>query len=93
MIHAIVMINAQADRIPEAAQEIADLEGVDRVYSCAGDIDLIAMVNVRDHPRIAEVVTRGINRVEGVVNTRTHIAFASYASSDIEAAFSLGSDD
>lgn len=44
MITAIVLISADVDRIPEVAQEIADLEGVTEVYSVAGDADLIAMV-------------------------------------------------
>ena len=45
MVTAIVLIDVEADRITEAAQQIADLPGVDQVYSCAGDVDLVA-----DHP-------------------------------------------
>ncbi|RVW05615.1 Lrp/AsnC family transcriptional regulator [Rhodococcus xishaensis] len=90
MINAIVLIHAEADRIPETAQAVADLAGVSEVYSCAGDIDLIAIVRVRDHAQIAEVVTERINRVQGVVKTATHIAFQSYSSADVEAGFSIG---
>lgn len=90
MINAIVMIDAEAHAIPETAQAVADLEGVTEVYSCAGDVDLIAIVRVRDHQGIAEVVTQRINKVQGVLNTATHIAFQSYSSSDIEAGFSIG---
>ncbi|TQF73564.1 Lrp/AsnC family transcriptional regulator [Rhodococcus spelaei] len=90
MINAIVLIHAEASRIPETAQAVADIAGVSEVYSCAGDVDLIAVVKVRDHEQIAEVVTGGINKVDGVVQTTTHIAFRSYASADVEAAFSIG---
>ncbi|TXG91427.1 Lrp/AsnC family transcriptional regulator [Rhodococcus rhodnii] len=90
MINAIVLIHADAHRIPETAQAVADLPGVSTVYSCAGDIDLIAVVKVRDHEQIAEVVTGGINKVDGVVKTATHIAFQSYSSADVEAGFSIG---
>ena len=48
MITAIVLVHVAADRIPEAAQAIADLPGVDEVYSCAGDVDLVAIVKVAD---------------------------------------------
>ena len=54
------------------------------------DVDLIAMVKVRDHQSIADVVTQRINKVPGVLNTATHIAFQSYSSADIEAGFSIG---
>ncbi|NLE79047.1 MAG: Lrp/AsnC family transcriptional regulator [Rhodococcus sp.] len=90
MINAIVLIHAEAQRIPETAQAVADISGVAEVYSCAGDIDLIAIVRVRDHSEIAQVVTERINKVEGVVRTATHIAFQSYSSADVEAGFSLG---
>ena len=90
MITAIVLIHAEAARIPETAQAVADLDGVSEVYSCAGDIDLIAIVKVRDHAQVAEVVTERINKVPGVIRTATHIAFQSYSTADVEAAFSIG---
>lgn len=90
MINAIVMIDAEASAIPETAQAVADVAGVTEVYSCAGDVDLIAIVKVRDHQQIAEVVTARINKVPGVLGTATHIAFQSYSSADVEAGFSIG---
>ena len=90
MITAIVLITADVDRIPEVAQEIADLEGVTEVYSVAGDADLIAMVRVREHEELADVIADRVNKVTGVTGTNTHIAFRTYSSHDLEAAFSLG---
>ena len=90
VITAIVFIQADVSRIPEVAQEIADLAGVSEVYSVTGEIDLIAMVRVADHDQIAEVVADRLNKVSGVVSTETHIAFRAYSAHDLEAAFSLG---
>lgn len=90
MITAIVLIQADNGRIPETAQAVADTEGVTEVYSCAGDIDLIALVRVRDHEEVAEVVTGRIDKVPGVERTVTHIAFKSYSRADVEAGFSIG---
>ncbi len=93
MISAIVLINADVDRIPEVAQEIAELDGVSEVYSVAGDADLIAMVRVRAHEDLADVIADRLNKVAGVTGTNTHIAFRTYSRHDLEAAFSLGLDD
>ncbi len=90
MITAIVLIHAEVDRIPETAQALADLAGVTEVYSCAGDVDLIAVVRVRDHEQIAEVVTGHVNKTPGVLRTTTHIAFKSYSRAEVEAGFSIG---
>jgi len=90
VITAIVLINAEVHRIPEVAEAIAGLDGVTEVYSVAGDADLIAMVRVRAHEELDDVIAGRLNKVDGVVGTSTHIAFRTYSSHDLEAAFSLG---
>lgn len=90
MITAIVMISAATDSIPEVAQAIADLEGVSEVYSVAGHVDLIAVVRVRAFDDVADVIAGRLNRVPGVTDTETHIAFRAYSKHDLDAVFSLG---
>lgn len=90
MITAIVFVQADVARIPEVAEEIAALDGVSEVYSVTGQIDLVALVRVRRHDEVADVVADQLNKVDGVVDTETHIAFRAYSSHDLEAAFSLG---
>jgi DNA-binding Lrp family transcriptional regulator len=92
MITAIVFVKADVARIPEVAEEIAALEGVSEVYSVTGQIDLIALIRVRDHDDVARVIADRLNKVAGVVSTETHIAFRSYSKHDLEAAFALGLD-
>ena len=92
MITAIVFIKADVARIPEIAQEIAALDGVSEVYSVTGQIDLIALVRVRDHDDVAHVVADRLNKVPGVNATETHIAFRTYSRHDLESAFSIGLD-
>ena len=92
MITAIVFVKAEVDRIPEVAEEIAAIEGVTEVYSVTGQIDLIALVRVRNHDDIAAVIADRLNKVTGVRETETHIAFRAYSRIDLESAFSLGID-
>ncbi len=93
MITAIVFVQADVARIPEVAEQIAELDAVSEVYSVTGKIDLIAIVRVRKHEQIAEVVADRINKVPGVLDTETHVAFRAYSSHDLEAVFSLGLND
>ena len=90
MMTAIVFIRTEADRIPQVAEQVADLAGVTEVYSVTGAIDLIAIVRVRSHDEIAAVVADRLSKVPGIVTTETHIAFRAYSSHDLEAAFDLG---
>ena len=90
MITAIVFVKADVSRIPEVAEEIASLEGVSEVYSVTGQVDLICMVRVRDTDAVAQVIADHLNKVPGVLETETHIAFRAFSNHDLEAAFSLG---
>lgn len=90
MITAIVMVSVETDKIPEVAAQIADLSGVSEVYSVAGDVDLIAIVRVREFDQIAEVIANRLSKVDGVLHTDTHIAFRAYSQHDLDAAFSIG---
>jgi DNA-binding Lrp family transcriptional regulator len=92
MITAIVFVKADVARIPEVAEQLAALEGVSEVYSVTGQIDLIALVRVRSHDEVADVVADQLNKVAGVTSTETHIAFRAYSRHDLESAFSLGLD-
>lgn len=92
MITAIVFVNADVARIPEVAEAIAAVPGVSEVYSVTGQIDLIAMIRVRDHEEISTVVADTVNKIPGIVSTETHIAYRAYSRHDLESAFSLGLD-
>jgi DNA-binding Lrp family transcriptional regulator len=93
VLTAIVLIDCATDSIPEVAESLANLPGVSEVYSVAGNVDLIAIVRVREFDQIAEVIAGGIDKVPGVVDTETHIAFRAYSRHDLEAAFAIGYAD
>lgn len=90
MITAFVLVHVDAPSIATAAQAVADLPAVSEVWSCAGDVDLIAVVRVAAHEDLADVVTAGVAAVPGVQRTTTHIAFRSYSGSDLDTGFDIG---
>lgn len=92
MITAIVFVKAEVARIPEVAEAIAAIDGVSEVYSVTGQIDLITLVRVRSHDDVAAVIADRLNKIPGIVETETHIAFRAYSKHDLESAFSLGLD-
>ncbi len=90
MVTAIVLIKADVASIPETAAAIAQIQQVSEVYSVTGEFDLVAMVRVRDHDQLADVIPGTVNKVPGVTHTETHIAFRAYSRHDLESAFALG---
>ena len=89
-VHAVVLVQCEIDAIPEAAQAIADIDGVSEVYSVAGEVDLVAIVRVAEHDDLANVIPGGIAKVSGVERTETLISFQVYSQHDLDRMFSIG---
>ncbi|MGW1667657.1 Lrp/AsnC family transcriptional regulator [Streptomyces sp. NPDC002324] len=92
MITAIVLIKTSVDRIPEIAESIAAIDSVTEVFSVTGTYDLVAMVRVKEHEALADVIPGRISKIPGVLGTDTHVAFRAYSQHDLEAAFAIGLD-
>ena len=90
MVHAFVLIDAEPGRVADLASEVADVDGVAEVYSVAGEADLVAIIRVRRHEDLADVVTRRISGLAGIIDTRTLVAFQAFSRHDLEAMWDLG---
>lgn len=84
MISAVILIQAEPARLAELAAELVELDGVSEAYSVTGEYDLVAMVRVREHDELADVVTGGIAKLEGVLRTRTLVAFRVFRDADFD---------
>jgi DNA-binding Lrp family transcriptional regulator len=92
MVTAIVMIKAETSRIPELANQITEMGGVQEVFSVAGRVDLIAIVKVARNEDLADVISDKMRHLEGIVETETMIAFRAHSKKELEAGFELGLD-
>ena len=90
MVTAIVLLTIARGRVAEVAEHLAALEEISEVYSVAGRYDLVAMVRVKTNEALADVVTKKLQRVDGIETTETLIAFRAYSRMDLEGVFSLG---
>jgi DNA-binding Lrp family transcriptional regulator len=91
VLHAFVLIDAKPDRIAELATQLADTDGISEVFSVAGGVaDLIAIVRVRHHDDLVDVVTKRIASLPGIDDTTTLVAFQAFSRHDLEAMWDLG---
>jgi DNA-binding Lrp family transcriptional regulator len=90
VVTAIVLIKTDVASIPQTAEAISQIPQVSEVYSVTGEFDLVAMVRVREHDELGDVIPGKLNKVAGVTHTETHIAFRTYSRHDLEAAFAIG---
>jgi len=88
--HSIVLIQAERSALQTLGGELADIEGVAEAYSVTGEWDFVAILRVRSHEQVAQVVTGRISQLAGVMRTHTMVAFEAFSRHDLEALFSLG---
>jgi len=88
--HAIVLIQAERSALATIGGTLADIEGVAEAYSVTGDWDFVAILRLREHDELAHVVTGRLSQLDGIIRTRTMVAFETYSRHDLEALFSVG---
>jgi DNA-binding Lrp family transcriptional regulator len=83
MLNAIVLIKAEPAKVAKLGPAVAAIDGVSEVYSVTGDDDLVALLHSNDTEQVARLVTEQISTLDGILDTRTLIAFRQYDPADI----------
>ena len=86
-----MLIKAERDAIPTLGGRLAEVEGVAEAYSVTGEWDFVAILRMREHDELAELVTGRLARLRGIEQTYTMVAFEVFSQHDLEALFSIGS--
>jgi DNA-binding Lrp family transcriptional regulator len=92
MVTAFILINVERPRLKTIADDLLAIDGIAEVYSVAGPFDMIAVVRVREHEQLSDLVTEKIGALEGINDTETLIAFRSFAKKDLGMLWDIGVD-
>ena len=84
MITALVLFKVQRGMIPGLATHLGAIDEVVEVFSITGEFDLMAKIQVREYEHLSEIVTEKMQNMEGVVATRTMMAFKTYKFRELE---------
>jgi DNA-binding Lrp family transcriptional regulator len=90
MTTAIILLKVERKSINNAAQRLADMEGISEVYSVSGKYDLVAIARVRHAEDLADLVTRRMLVIEDVRESETMLAFQTFSRHDLDTMFSSG---
>lgn len=90
MVTSIILINAERNKINAVAEQLQAIAGISEVYSVSGKYDLIAIVRVKTNDDLANLVTKQMLAIDGIVKTETMLAFQAFSRHDLEAMFAVG---
>jgi len=74
MVTAHIMVKARTGDADRLKREIDAIDGVVSAHIVAGDVDLIAKVDVETPAAVKDVAATHIQSIEGVEDTQTYVA-------------------
>lgn len=74
VVIAYVMVKANTGEADRLRQEIAAIEGVVDCHIVAGDVDVVAKLDVADPKEVKRVAADEIQQIDGVESTETFVA-------------------
>ncbi len=92
MITAFALMSVEPGRVKAIAEALLEIDGVTEVYSVAGPYDLVAVLRVREHEALSDLVTERIANLEGIEQTETLIAFRAFSKRDLGVLWDIGID-
>jgi DNA-binding Lrp family transcriptional regulator len=92
MISAIILMSIARGQVSAVASALLEVTAVTEAYSVAGPYDLVAIVRVRRHEELNDLVTGQLARIEGITATQTLVAFRCYSRKDLQAMWDIGLD-
>lgn len=93
MVNAIILMKVQRDKINQVAQKMVELDGVSEVYSVSGRYDLIGIIRVPHNDGLAQLVTKQMIDLPGILDTETLLAFRTFSRHDLASMFSIGLEE
>ena len=74
MVVAYVMVKAHTGQADRLANDIEAIDGVISAHIIAGDVDIIAKVDVASPGEVKNIAATTIQNLEGVEDTHTYVA-------------------
>ena len=75
---AFVMVKCELGRLEEVANAVMEIDGVSEVHSVTGKWDLLVKVFAPGYEAFGELVPAQIQKVPGVRDTQTLLAFRAF---------------
>jgi DNA-binding Lrp family transcriptional regulator len=76
MVTAYILVKANTGEADRLLNAVSDLDGVVEAHLVAGDVDLIAKVDVDSPADVKEIAANGIQKTAGVEDTETYISMS-----------------
>ena len=75
---AFVLVKCEQGQVAEVAKAIIEIDGVSEVHSVTGDHDLLVKLYAESYDAFGELIPSRLQRVPGIRETSTMLAFRAF---------------
>ena len=75
---AFVLVKCQLGQVEYVANRVMEMDGVSEVHSITGPWDLLVKLYAADYDAFADAIPGGIQKIPGVRDTETLLAFRAF---------------
>jgi DNA-binding Lrp family transcriptional regulator len=90
MVTAMILFEIDRKNLNAIASSISEIGGVAEVYSVSGRYDLVAVLRVASNEELADIVTKKLLVIDGILKSETMLAFRCFSKYDLERMFTIG---
>lgn len=90
MVTSIVLLNVERTQINQAAEQLAEVDGISEVFSVSGKYDLVAIIRVKSNDDLANLITKKLLTIDYILKSETMLAFKAFSRHDLESMFAVG---
>ncbi len=76
--YAFVLIKVQTGKVPQVSQKLYDIKEVREIFMVTGPFDILAIIETESYDRLGEILAEEIQKIPGIVETQTMMAFRTY---------------
>jgi len=76
--YAFVLINVQSGKVPTVAQKLYNIKEVREIFMVTGPFDILAIIEADDYDKLGEILAEEIQKIPGIEDTQTMMAFRTY---------------
>jgi DNA-binding Lrp family transcriptional regulator len=84
------MFTVVPGQVGALSERLLEIPGIKEVYSVAGPYDLLAIVRVKEHEALSDLVTEQVAKLDGIERTETLIAFRAFSRKDLGLIWDIG---
>ena len=75
---AFVLVKCELGRLEEVANALMEIDGVSEIHSITGAWDLLVKLYAPDYDRFGDLIPDRLQRVPGIRDTETLLAFRAF---------------